>query len=1112
MNPFERARSEAQKLRQRLLQHCSTSQPTSLELLSGVEDELDLAVEKVPATYGALGGGGAVLRRKECFIYVRDSVSDDEHAYLVAHELGHWSLDADLPEFTIADLKALLGSEGTPAAIKVEAYGARERQELQANVFARELLLPRDVAATLWSEGKGPREIAELLLLPLELARLQVLDSILLPKSVPAVHRGLPAPSSDQKEAAEATERFVNVVAGPGTGKTTTLVHRVKYLIEQQKVDPSRILVLTFTNKAAFELVERLRIAGIHRAADIWAGTFHAFGLEFLRKYHQHFSLEPDVMVADRLHEMTLLVRNLSSVNLQYYLRVEDPYDWLQTVLKCIQRLKEELVNPVEYRLRLARMGAVDEDVSRQREDIATLYELHERVLGDARMVDFVDLVTKPATRIRDDRDSVTEFADRFQHVLVDEYQDVTEAMVMLVRQLASPSNFKSLWVVGDVRQAIHHWRGASVKSLTKFEHAFKSTGDASIARKYSLAENRRSSKEILDLFTVAGRVHSLQDELPLDEMRALNGESAILPELVTCEEYADIPEAIVQGVRRLRDDGIDFKDQAILCRRGADVERMSEYLREAGIPVLHIGELAQRSEVKRLVCLMQLLCERQPRALVGLADIPRLSMSMNDILALLERSQGELLWQRGRWLGQTFSGLTPAAAETSENLRILLGGFTRHTNPWHFICELLLERRFGLPSPDDKSLEAQTIRIALWQFAYSVRNGDGDVRQARLSRFLLRQQLRQRIGETYGDRELPPEAAQMDAVRLLTVHGSKGLEFVSVHVGYVDAASYGSEPSRMGEPESILHLVPPSVLCSSDKEHAYEAAIERNNLFYVALSRAKLHLRLYECASWNPLERPAPLRAGRSLYKSRGFPAQGPADSPATAAKSTNPINVERFALDEFETYVRCPLQHHYRYRLGLNREQETDVSIRARWAVMETLEAVAKSRVPAKEAFATAWQKHKLPPKDEDPGLQRDAIIACKRGLSILRSNAGTVHQSLVARIGGIEVEIPWVVETEERSASRYHLIRFSDRGASITKRTLQPLLLNLVDRKSGAMLLHTLVASTEHAAQPSKGLTLTAAYKAAVRLRAGDRSPKPGRHCGRCAYLSMCAVVPK
>jgi superfamily I DNA/RNA helicase len=263
-----------------------------------------------------------------------------------------------------------------------------------------------------------------------------MLDALLLPRgdaSVTALKRASP----DQVKAAQATERFANVVAGPGTGKTSTLIHRVKYLVEKKKVDPSHILALTFTNKAAFELVERLRSAGIDCVTDIWAGTFHAFGLEFLRKFHQHFKLEPDLHVADRLTSMTMLAAALPQLELKFYLRVQDPYDWLGPVVEGIKRLKEELISPADYRKRINKLRAGSEDLQHRREDVATLYEAHEELLAKRKAVDFVDLIAKPALAIRADRVPYAELADKFQYILVDEYQDVTQVMIELLRQLA---------------------------------------------------------------------------------------------------------------------------------------------------------------------------------------------------------------------------------------------------------------------------------------------------------------------------------------------------------------------------------------------------------------------------------------------------------------------------------------------------------------------------------------------------------------------------------------------------------------------------------------------------------------------------------------------------
>lgn len=316
MSPFLRAREEALKLRRELLRDKTDLPVRSSELLSKVEGHLKLGVQEVPPSSGVLKGGKATLRRTEGWIYCRNDQRSAQKAYLIGHELGHFRLDPDVDEDTV-----YRGAEdfipSSPAVAYVEAYGARERDELQKNVFSREFLLPRSLARAMFHAGHGPRAIAKLLDIPLEVARQQVLDAVLLPPHVPAPPGPLPKPSPDQQAAIDAIEKHVHVVAGPGTGKTTTLVHRVKKLIEVDQVDPRKILVLTFANKAAAELVDRLQRAGVAGASEIWAGTFHAFGLEFLRKYYQHFGVTQDVAVADKITQLTITARALAGTTLQ---------------------------------------------------------------------------------------------------------------------------------------------------------------------------------------------------------------------------------------------------------------------------------------------------------------------------------------------------------------------------------------------------------------------------------------------------------------------------------------------------------------------------------------------------------------------------------------------------------------------------------------------------------------------------------------------------------------------------------------------------------------------------------------------------------------------------
>ena len=1022
MNPFQRARNRALEIRERLCPGRGDEAISAKELLTAVEDALGVALMSVAPSYPELGGGSAVLKREQKSIYVSSSFDEwgDEFCGLVAHELGHWFLDPTQAAQTIADIKTVLGGEGSPAVVKVEAYGVRERQELQANVFARELLLPRLLAGKLARGGKGAYATATDLGMPLEFVRQQMLDGLLLPERSETEVILKPA-SPDQRKAATAKEQFANVVAGPGTGKTSTLIHRIKYLVEEQEVDPSEVLALTFTNKAALELVERLRSAGIANAANIWAGTFHAFGLEFLRKYHQRFGLDADLNVADKLYSVSALVAALPQLQLRYYLRVQDPYDWLGPVITGITRLKEELVSPAAYRKHILEHKADDAELQRRREDVAILYEAHEAALAKRSVVDFVDLIAKPATAIKADRVPFSEFVDRFKYVLVDEYQDVTQAMVEFLRQLAYK---KSLWVVGDVRQAIHHWRGASLKSLLKFDSEFKAHAGGKKIGKYPLAHNRRSHTEILNLVQEVGRRHVLQAELPLDEMTATKAACGVQPLLITCEKRADMALAIERGIERALREGIQYGGQAVLCRGSKEVRQTADHLRMKGVPVLYIGELAERPEVKVLLCLMQLLVERQPRALIGLTGIPSLAMPMQDIRLLIDAADGSTEHQRGRWIHSTPAGLSVEGEVVRERLASLIGHYRHSSNPWPFVCDLLLEKQLGLPGANDDSVAAWVVRIALWQFAYSVRNGDGDMKEARLSRFLLRQRLRQRIGDTYVDRGLPTEATSLNGVRLETVHGSKGLEFQAVHVGWVNAGHFGEQVPRWVPPENVLDIVPPEVLGSSVEEFLKEEAVERNNLLYVAVSRAEERLLLYQEEEYGQDEFASQLGYCGGHVKRFQFSDQKQGQSQAPIAKAFDAPTVMSF--NRFDRYAMCGLQFWYADVLGLNSEQDIDVSARARWAVMAALKAVAGSGAPVAGTLEAEWEKGKLPSASEDPSLWKDAGVAYERGLKLIDALVadGGQFAEPTSVVAGLRIQLPWGFMKTSAYSTRFHL----------------------------------------------------------------------------------------
>lgn len=1110
MNPFQRARTKALEVREQLQPGRATTPLKASELLSRIEDVLKLGIESVSPDYHDLGSGSAVLDRFACFIYVSTKFAKgtDTHAGLVAHEVGHWFLDSEQSAKTIADYQSVFGSEGSPAALKVEAYGARERQELQANVFAREFLLPRVVAKELFQAGKGPRQVAHELGIPLDFAQQQMLDAVLLPEAVertPVLHE----PSAAQKRAAHAPERFANVVAGPGTGKTSTLIHRVKYLVEEKKVDPRHILVLTFTNKAAAELVERLRLAGIERASDIWAGTFHSFGLEFLRKYHQRFGLKPSFAVADDFQLMQTLVGGLPRLQLNHYLRVVDPYLWLGKVVKVITRAKEEMLTAAQYRQAIEKYRSDDPELQARREDIATLFEAHSGLLRQRNSVDFVDLIAEPARAISEDRAQYSEMADRFQHILVDEYQDVTRAMVVLLRRLAHHE--ANIWVVGDVRQAIHHWRGASLHSLLRFDESFQATADDSKMGKYPLDINRRSSDEVLALVQQAGRLHALERRLPLDEVRSAVGKFGVRPMLVHCQEKKQVPGAVVEGIRALLSQGVPLGDQVVLCRKGRDIEDMFSALKASNIDVIHMGELSRAPEVKLLLCLMQLLVERQPRALIGLMSMPQLAMPMADIQLLLGASKESVELQRGRWLRTPPEGLSFQAQQVIEGLNRLLGPSTHNSNPWAFVCDLMLEHGMAVPPASDSSVDAAVTRLRLWQFAYAVRNGEGDIRESKLSRFLLRFRLRERVGESYGQRELPSEAAQLNGVRLLTIHGAKGLEFEAVHVFQADAERFGPQQGKNEWDDNILDLLSPEMLGSTTQDYEYEEWVERNNLLYVALSRAKKHLRMYLDTQY-PRSSIAPQLQDPEHYDRLAYGSRTPRDR--SAPTSQVPQATKSVDFSEFRTFYECPLQHWYQNILQLPREQQYESGIRAQGAIMRVLRAVAADSDEQPETLlATEWAASRLASAAEDPGLWADAQYALERGLAKVADlrGRGGVFCEATSMVGGLQIMLPWGFRIPGGYRTEFHLVLFSRRTYDMTT-MFKPIITGLEAPPGQRQLVfHSVLSDLVDEGEPAKWVEVTNGFAAAVGLLAGRNAPEEGTYCGRCSYATICPSAP-
>ena len=691
MDGFEPVRVAATRLHESVLSiGCDPVDP--LALVTTAIDHLDLELAYVPAGDPALKGARALFDEQSGTICCEASGSACDRVLLVAHEIGHAVIHADSSSCGAGDIDPSRSTEMAPVGLqRVEDYGARERRELQADVFAREFLLPRVMAERLHMEdGLGATRIANLTGLPLGLVRQQLFDALLLPPPAPPAQPSVPTsplrPDASQARAVTHRGNPFLLEAGPGTGKTLALVQRVSSLLAEG-IDPAAILVVTFSNRAAGELVERLARANPEAAPRLWIGTIHAFGLDLMRRHHDRLDLPPDPMLFDRSDAIEILQEKLPTLPLVHYRNLWDPALVLRDVIAAISRAKDELADPVRYRSLAEAMlaSATDSEGRAAAEkclEIASIYEIYEEALRERDGVDFGDLVMRPALLLESDPGIAQATRLRHRHVLVDEYQDVNRASARLLRAVAGDGN--RLWVVGDARQSIYRFRGASGTNLAHFATDYPS------AVRAQLDVNYRSAGPIVEtLVAVASRMGASEGMLPLDLTARRDRGSATL-RIHRHGTPDDEAAGVAASVRELEDAGVALRQQAVLCRSNNRLNDLATALEERGIPVLHLGSLFEREEVRDLLALLSLAVDRFGGALVRVASMPGYDVSLQDVHAATRH-----LRSNGGWALTALESLAEADGVSDEGATAFkriaedLSGLNPRGSAWGFLVFL---------------------------------------------------------------------------------------------------------------------------------------------------------------------------------------------------------------------------------------------------------------------------------------------------------------------------------------------------------------------------------------------------------------------------------------
>ncbi|MGH7704931.1 MAG: ATP-dependent helicase [Candidatus Dormibacteria bacterium] len=617
-----------------------------------------------------------------------------------------------------------------------------------------------------------------------------------------------------QCRAVTAPDRPLLVLAGAGSGKTRVLTHRIAYLMAQRRASPGRLLAVTFTNKAAREMRSRIATLLGGEPHGMWLGTFHACSARILRDLGELIGVPRNFVIYDEVDRSALLKEAMRRAG------IDEKRISPSSVGGEISRAKNELQGPEAYAA--AAVGYVESQV-------ASAYPYYQGLLEAAGALDFDDLLFRAVELVQQSEEARQHYQRRFDHILVDEYQDTNRAQYLLLRDLVQ--DHRHLTVVGDPDQSVYSWRGADIRNILEFQRDYP---DAMVV---PLEQNYRSTKTILAAAQAVIRENSERMDKGLWS-DGPEGTPVVVAQLYDEREEA---VAVAREAQRLVDQGeADFGGMAILYRTNAQSRALEETFLRAAIPYRLVGGVRfyQRREVKDVLAYLRLLTHRNDRlAFERVVNVPKRGVGMQSLSELMRTAAARGVSHWDLLSDPREAGVRGAAANGLGRFRETIEEVAEWGAPWPLVAVLdrLLERSGYRQYVRDGSLEGEE----RWANVVELRGlaaEQGDLPSAETLPAFLEQVA------------LAGEVDQMEesssALTLITLHQVKGLEFPVVFVTGVEEG-----------------LLPHSR--SLDSLSQIE---EERRLLYVGMTRAKRRLYLSHCFRRHVYGSPSPAIPSRFL------------------------------------------------------------------------------------------------------------------------------------------------------------------------------------------------------------------------------------------------------
>jgi len=637
------------------------------------------------------------------------------------------------------------------------------------------------------------------------------------------------------------------IIAGAGTGKTKVITQRIAYLIEQKLAKPEEILAVTFTEKAASEMEERVDLLIPYSYSFVEISTFNSFGESVLRDYAMEVGYPPDFRLLDEVEQIIFFREHLFEIPLDHYRPLSAPARYIRELLNAVKKLKQEGIKPEKY-LNYALMSLKnaqneeDKEEAAKHQEIARVYNAYQELLKKEGKIDFEDQVTLVVDLFRQSPSVLQLYQTRFKYILVDEFQDTNYIQFEMLKLLAK--KHKNMTVVGDDDQSIFRFRGASLSNILNFSQTY--TG----VKKIVLTKNYRSTQHILDTsyrliqHNNPGRLE-IQEKINKKLIAVSDSKEKSL-HMLQFDRQSHEADRVAEIIReKNQTEGFRYGDIAILVRRNADADPFLRALNMSDIPFRFSGSrgLYGRSEIKILLSFIKALTDfEDSRSLfyLSLSEVYGLDSYDLTILSNCAQKKNDPLHRIFKRVYDKKDELD-LSKESRDKIRKIyqdLVDFIKMAgakNAGH-ILYAFLERSGFLKSLVEKGDGAAEIRIKnIRIFFDKVKSFSDLTKDDSIHSFAQYLDLLQQVGDNPATADADLED---DAVQVITVHKAKGLEFPVVFmVGLVaDRFPSRGRKDRIRIPDEIL----PEGLPEGD-----QSLQEERRLFYVGMTRARKTLYL---------------------------------------------------------------------------------------------------------------------------------------------------------------------------------------------------------------------------------------------------------------------------